>query len=804
MDAWLAAGFANASMVFPLALLAWLVSRWFRRPALTHAVWVIVLLKFVTPPIYGPATFGLPIGLTLPAPIATAWQQAWLTILPANNSAFANWSIPNSNVPSDNATQLKNITTGNSAATRPNSIFTRTNPSSSDKSSTDPTRPLAATGLPSMQASVPASTVSVSIIVVRALLGLWILGSVGWVLMQLWHAMRFEWLLTARTTVPAGLKAQADDVAQQLDLSAPPGIRVVEATMSPMLWGFGGWAKLVFPAGLAQRLQDHSRATLIAHEYAHFVRGDHYVRLLEFVATAFFWWHPILWVARVQIEQAEEECCDAWVVSKFPKSHRQYAEALLDTIDFLCEKRRALPPIASGLGYAPFLRRRLTQIMLSPNYQPLSRSTRWQLLIVALALLPLSPFAVAAPHQAALTTQVALDGANLSEVSTQPDDASDDTAKRQKTKTQTPRAPMSRVDKRREQLRIERQQLAQQRPSVNDQPTPDSNPSQSTRRPTERIWSTAVSVTGQLMIRVTEARELLLVNTDSGTTTDLSRENITCVAFLPSGGQFVSAGSDGRLALWNGSTGQLIRLLERFPVGLRSVAVSSTGEFVAAGTLDGLVIVQQLGGNGRLEYRFSKDQSVDSVRFSPNGELLAAAVGDWSSNRAGFVGLLQLPSLKLAFKLPCDAAPGALSFASNDELIVGEWRGRVHLWNLNTQRIVAYASTSKNDIAAASFSPDNPQLTAVSFLAAGTLPPESSFEYELRSQTPGLVDSPIGLGVSVGPVFPVLPPPEAIPTETPRPGWFQSFFAPSVNRPVVAPSLLPEVPVPDAATNKPQ
>lgn len=802
MDAWLAAGFANASMVFPLALLAWLVSRWFRRPALTHAVWVLVLLKFVTPPIYGPATFGLPIGLTLPAPIATAWQQAWLTILPANNSVFANWSNPNSNVPSDNATRLENITTGNSAAISPNSIITRTNPSSPDKSSTDTTRPLAATGLPSMQASVPAS--SVSTIIVRALLGLWILGSVGWVLMQLWHAMRFEWLLTARTTVPTGLKAQAADVAQQLNLSAPPGIRVVEATMSPMLWGFGGWAKLVFPAGLAQRLQDHSRATLIAHEYAHFVRGDHYVRLLEFVATAFFWWHPILWVARVQIEQAEEECCDAWVVSKFPKSHRQYAEALLDTIDFLCEKRRALPPIASGLGYAPFLRRRLTQIMQSPNYQPLSKSARWQLLIVAVALLPLSPLAVAAPHQQALSTQAALDRANLSEVITQPDEADDDFAENRDSKTPKNRAPISRVDKRREQLRIERKQLDQQRALINDQSSPDTTTTQGSKRPAERVWSTAVSVTGQLMIRVTEGRKLLLVDTDSGTTTDLSHENITCVAFLPSGGQFVSAGSDGRLALWNGSTGQMSRLLERFPVGLRSVAVSATGEFVAAGTLDGLVIVHQLTGNGRLEYRLSKDQSVDSVRFSPNGKLLAAAVGDWSSNRAGFIGLLQLPSLKLAFKLPCDAAPGALSFASNDELIVGEWRGRVHLWNLNTQRIVAYASTSKNNIAAASFSPDNPQLTAVSFLTAGTLPPESSFEYELRSQTSGMVDPPIPFGVSVGPIFPVLPAPSAVPPQTPRTTWFESLFAPSVNRSIVAPSLPPTAPIPPAATSEPQ
>ena len=41
----------NAVTVLPLAVLAIGVSRFARRPALTHAMWVLVLLKFVTPPL---------------------------------------------------------------------------------------------------------------------------------------------------------------------------------------------------------------------------------------------------------------------------------------------------------------------------------------------------------------------------------------------------------------------------------------------------------------------------------------------------------------------------------------------------------------------------------------------------------------------------------------------------------------------------------------------------------------------------------------------------------------------------------
>src|SRR5436190_6129454 len=41
----------NAILVLPLALLALAAARWSRRPALAHLLWVLVLIKLVTPPI---------------------------------------------------------------------------------------------------------------------------------------------------------------------------------------------------------------------------------------------------------------------------------------------------------------------------------------------------------------------------------------------------------------------------------------------------------------------------------------------------------------------------------------------------------------------------------------------------------------------------------------------------------------------------------------------------------------------------------------------------------------------------------
>src|SRR5262245_25806167 len=44
-------GLGNLALAAPLAMIAWLSGRLTRRPANTHGLWVLVLLKLVTPPI---------------------------------------------------------------------------------------------------------------------------------------------------------------------------------------------------------------------------------------------------------------------------------------------------------------------------------------------------------------------------------------------------------------------------------------------------------------------------------------------------------------------------------------------------------------------------------------------------------------------------------------------------------------------------------------------------------------------------------------------------------------------------------
>ncbi|MEO6437321.1 MAG: M56 family metallopeptidase, partial [Tepidisphaeraceae bacterium] len=131
---------------------------------------------------------------------------------------------------------------------------------------------------------------------------------------------------------------------------------------------------LVLPRELMATIDAEQRAAVLIHELAHLRRGDHWVRLVEIAATAALWWHPLLWLARLRLTEAEEQCCDAWVVALLPHARRRYADALVDALEQVCVT--PLPVLATGLGRLSTLRRRITMILQHSPRKSLSRVAR--------------------------------------------------------------------------------------------------------------------------------------------------------------------------------------------------------------------------------------------------------------------------------------------------------------------------------------------------------------------------------------------------------------------------------------------
>lgn len=679
----------NAVTVLPLSLLACMVGRLARRPALTHALWVLVLAKFVTPPL-----FNLP--MTIDVPVANraiaepgASLEATTLVHDAQTDLGAGLQDSRTVV----AINTSRVDPSREQDQRPPDevAVSATNPTSVKADRTDADQRVRAAGPAffqrAMNAVVAAGVTHPS--VQSLLLGGWLAGVALWAVWQSIRAMRFHRRVLRGAVASSEVQEQTQQLAAKLGLRRAPQVLIVDAAVSPMLWGCGSRAKLLFPSDLAARLDDEARATLLTHELAHFSRGDHWVRLLELIVTGFFWWHPVVWWARQEIEQSEEECCDAWVVGAFPNTPRHYAEALLDTIDFLCESRQPLPPVACGLGQAHFLRHRLTKIMRGVAPKALSQRIRFAIALVAALLLPLQPF-VFGSASAPSIAPVAL----------------------------SPGEPVGVVD--RPQSGDPNSEVTSlELPPVGKASAEQTALSSKTRRMRgEKDWSTAASADGRFLVRVTTARRVLLTDRFTNGETDLSSHGITAVAFVPDRLEFVATGSDGRVTLWDSVTGEWTRVLHVHDDALRTVSVSPRGDVVAVGGKTGDVLLLDFATGATLAELPRQSMAVNCVRFSPDARSLAVAVGDWESNNRGQIILFDVVTRTTGTVLDCESTPGAVTFASNGDLIVGLWNGQADLWNLESRRLVGTAQANKSIVAAASFSPDNPVLREVDFVAS--------------------------------------------------------------------------------------
>jgi len=375
-------GLRNAVFATLLALLAWVVGKAVRRPALTHVLWVLVLLRLVVPPVWN---------IAVPRP---AWYS-----MPATAKVIAE-SIPSS----EPSRPASNSEPDVAAAT-----ITPQPPSTKASPETIPVPALAeapaiATEVATLPLVAPAPGedaepnanentrrsfwLAVGAWPWKAIAaGIWLFGTLTVFGIGAVRVIRFGWAMRKAMPAPIELEREVAELARKMGLARHPSVLLMAGRISPLLWGFCGKPRLVLPVHLWQKLDADKGAALLVHELAHYGRGDHWVRPLEWLAGAVFWWHPVMWLARANLREAEEQCCDAWVIWVLPEYRREYATAIVDTLDFLAESRPVLPALASGVGTVRNLRRRLTMILREDTPRRLPRLALLGLLGLGVAML---------------------------------------------------------------------------------------------------------------------------------------------------------------------------------------------------------------------------------------------------------------------------------------------------------------------------------------------------------------------------------------------------------------------------------
>jgi len=376
----------NAGMAALLAVLAAVVGSVSSRPALKHSLWLLVLLKLITPPV---------VSIPISWPSLSVPSAKIDSSLDDNRDAIA-WAEPMDD-PEQNVDHLRPETDLRALAPPPAEDSPRpASPGTVDQPG-DQLVPSDAHlaeqgGVEAEHASAPLSWSSIIALV-------WLAGSACWFAVSLIRIERFQRSLRCVGPAPERLRQQVEQLALRMGLSRCPTVWLAPGRISPLLWALGGPPRLFIPTVLWDRLNQDQRETLLAHELAHLRRGDHWVRGLELLVTGLYWWHPVVWWACRELWEAEERCCDAWVVWALPDSARAYATALVETVDFLSETQIALPASASGIGHVPDLRRRLTMIMRGTTPKALSWAGFLAVVGLAAFLLPIWPTAAQPPDR---------------------------------------------------------------------------------------------------------------------------------------------------------------------------------------------------------------------------------------------------------------------------------------------------------------------------------------------------------------------------------------------------------------------
>lgn len=343
--------------------LAWLVGR--HRPHLAYVLWLLVLAKCLTPPLWSS-----PLGVFSWAGAAVAEEAQ-----PADVASAS----PQPSSPTERA--LNPVVPG------PRAHSLRESPPPAGTShDLAPGLVQAGPQFGAAQGDLPAPRWREALPLGAALVALWLAGALVSLAVIAVRMLRWQLIVRRSQFVDSGpLVEMVERLSQRFGLWQKVRVCVTSQPMGPAVLGIVRPVVLL-PEVLVSERSVEQLQPIVAHELTHVRRQDTVVGLLQVLAQCVWWFHPLVWWANRAVCRERERCCDAEVVGGLECPPEQYAQGLLDVLRL----ERQLVRIATLPGMHPY---QITRLRLETIMDSATRIHRrmppayWLVLLVGLLVL---------------------------------------------------------------------------------------------------------------------------------------------------------------------------------------------------------------------------------------------------------------------------------------------------------------------------------------------------------------------------------------------------------------------------------
>lgn len=198
----------------------------------------------------------------------------------------------------------------------------------------------------------------------------------------------FYWLqcwktLHRCTDADPALTSCARALAKRLGMRRRVRIAVTPNSYGPAALGFFSPA-ILLPAELARKTPAELEP-ILAHELIHLRRGDILFGTMQSLAQVLWWFHPLVWWANRHASRAIERCCDEEVIASLKCTPAVYARCLLDVLEFKNSLKSVY--LAPGVRPAQVTAQRLENIMKRANgFRQRKPKWCWAVLVITAAL----------------------------------------------------------------------------------------------------------------------------------------------------------------------------------------------------------------------------------------------------------------------------------------------------------------------------------------------------------------------------------------------------------------------------------